>query len=302
MHLQRRDLLKMAVASALAISVPGFGARDKAAEIVAVLAELERRAGGRLGVAVMDLESGKLAGHRLDERFGMCSTFKLPLAAIILIQAQRGQLDLDTKISYSSDDLVTYAPVVEKNLERGYMTVRELAKAAQQTSDNAAANLLLRLIGGPAGFTESLRGIGDDVTRLDRVEPDMNYVPPGEVRDTTTPAAMAATLRRFLTGHLLSDENKSLLGKWMEETGTGLNRLRAGFPDGWRSGDKTGTGIAPGMPNIYNDVAVAWPDDATPSFIIAAYYEADGEYDEMRSQDIAVLRQVGEEIATLRRT
>jgi len=302
MHLQRRDLLKMAVASALAISVRSFGARDKAAEIVAVLAELERRAGGRLGVAVMDLESGELAGHRLDERFGMCSTFKLPLAAIILMQSQHGHIDLDAKISFTSDDLVPYAPVVEKNLERGYMTVRELAKAAQQTSDNAAANLLLQLIGGPAGFTESLRSIGDDVTRLDRVEPDMNYVPPGEVRDTTTPAAMAATVRRFLTGPLLSDENKSLLGKWMEETGTGLNRLRAGFPAGWRSGDKTGTGIAPGMPNIYNDVAVAWPNDATPSFIIAAYYEADGEYDEMRSQDIAVLRQVGEEIAKLRRT
>ena len=302
MHLQRRDLLKMAVASALAISVPGFGARDKAAEIVAVLAELERRAGGRLGVAVMDLESGELAGHRLDERFGMCSTFKLPLAAIILMQSQHGHIDLDAKISFTSDDLVPYAPVVEKNLERGYMTVRELAKAAQQKSDNAAANLLLQLIGGPAGFTESLRSIGDDVTRLDRVEPELNYVPPGEVRDTTTPAAMAATTRQFLAGPHLSKDNRSLLGKWMEETGTGLNRLRAGFPAGWRSGDKTGTGIAPGMPNIYNDVAVAWPNDATPSFIIAAYYEADGEYDEMRSQDIAVLRQVGKEIATLRRT
>jgi beta-lactamase class A len=302
MHLQRRDLLKMAVASALAISVPGFGARDKAAEIVAVLAELERRAGGRLGVAVMDLESGELAGHRLDERFGMCSTFKLPLAAIILMQSQQGHIDLDAKISFTSDDLVPYAPVVEKNLERGYMTVRELAKAAQQKSDNAAANLLLQLIGGPAGFTELLRSIGDDVTRLDRVEPELNYVPPGEVRDTTTPAAMAATTRRFLAGPHLSKDNRSLLGKWMEETGTGLNRLRAGFPEGWRSGDKTGTGIAPGMPNIYNDVAVAWPNDATRPFIIAAYYEADGEYDEMRSQDIAVLRQVGEEIATLRRT
>ena len=113
----------MAVASALAISVRSFGARDKAAEIVAVLAELERRAGGRLGVAVMDLESGELAGHRLDERFGMCSTFKLPLAAIILMQSQHGHIDLDAKISFTSDDLVPYAPVVEKNLERGYMTV-----------------------------------------------------------------------------------------------------------------------------------------------------------------------------------
>lgn len=294
MHLQRRDLLKLAISSALAISVPVRGGQDNAAAFAAALADLEKKSGGRLGVAVTDLDSGELAGHRVDERFGMCSTFKLPLAAIVLLQAQRGQLDLDARVSYSSDDMVAYAPVTGKNLERGYMTVAELAKATQQTSDNVAANLLLGLVGGPAGFTASLRSMGDEVTRLDRIEPEMNYVPPGEVRDTTTPAAMAATVRRILVGPLLSDDNKALLAKWMEETGTGRNRLRAGFPAGWRSGDKTGTGIAAGMPNIYNDVAVAWPNDTTPAFVVAAYYEADGEYDEMRAVDIAVLQQAGE--------
>lgn len=294
MHLQRRDLLKLAIASALAISVPVRGEQDDAAAIEAALADLEKKSGGRLGVAVTDLESGETAGHRVAERFGMCSTFKLPLVGIVLLQAQRGQLDLDARVSYASDDMVPYAPVTGRNLERGYMTVNELAEAAQQTSDNVAANLLLGLIGGPAGFTAALRSMGDEVTRLDRIEPALNYVPPGDVRDTTTPAAMAATVRQLLAGPLLSDDNKRLLAKWMQDTGTGLNRLRAGFPAGWRSGDKTGTGIAAGMPNIYNDVAVAWPDDATPAFVVAAYYEADGEYDEMRAVDIAVLKRVGE--------
>ena len=269
------------------------GNRRPSNDIAEALAELEHQSGGRLGVSMIDMDSGVSSGHRADERFGMCSTFKLPLAAVILLEAQNGRLNLEDRIHYTSDDLVPYAPVTEQNLERGYMTVAELAEAAQVTSDNVAANLLLDLVGGPNGFTEKLRGFGDDTTRLDRYEPEMNLVPPGEARDTTTPVAMAATVRILVSGAILSPDNTDTLRGWMEATRTGRNRIRAGFPETWRAGDKTGTGIADGMPNKYNDVAVAWPDDATPSFVVAAYYEADGQYDKMRDQDAAVLRAVG---------
>ena len=122
----------------------------------------------------------------------------------------------------------------------------------------------------------------------------MNFVLPGEARDTTTPAAMAQTIRSLVSGSQMSAESTGRLIAWMQQTRTGLSRLRAGFPESWRSGDKTGTGIVEGMPNRYNDVAVAWPDDGTPGFVVAAYYEADGEYDHVRDRDVAILRQVGE--------
>ncbi|HNP36267.1 MAG TPA: class A beta-lactamase [Woeseiaceae bacterium] len=293
----RRDFFKLAFGAALVVSVPACGTQSATAAIEAALADLERQAGGRLGVGILWLEGGDISGHRTDERFGMCSTFKLLLAAVILREAQERRLDLSTPVSYTEKNMLEFAPVTKKYLARGFMTIAELAEAAQKTSDNVAANLLLDRIGGPPGFTEKLREIGDDTTRLDRFEPDMNLVLPGELRDTTTPGAMAATVRRVLSGPVLSAESKELLRAWMAGTQTGLSRLRAGFPSDWRAGDKTGTAIADGMSNKYNDVAVAWPGDESKAFVIAAFYEADGHYDDMRDQDVAVLKSVGEIVA-----
>lgn len=295
-HYSRRDVLKLA--SAIALGITACGDTSSMSELESALAELERQSGGRLGVSIASLEAGQIAGHRADERFGMCSTFKLLLVAVILLEMQERRLDPNERVHYTAEDIVFHAPVTELYLERGFMSVLELAEAAQITSDNVAANLLLDLVNGPLGFTQKLREMGDPFTRLDRYEPDMNIVPLGEVRDTTTPSAMAATLRRLLTGTQLTEQSKVLLRTWMENTRTGLNRLRGGFPSSWRSGDKTGTAMASGMPNKYNDVAVAWPDDGNPGFVVAAYYEADGEYDRIRARDVAVLKEVGELAAT----
>ena len=297
--LQRRRFLQAAGIGLLTVVRLARSARLTPVEIHAALSELERRSGGRLGVAMLGFGLQTAAGHRTDERFGMCSTFKLPLAAFVLRDIQEGRLEADTAIHYSTDDLVPYAPVTEQFLERGYMSVTALAEAAQTTSDNVAANLLLRQIGGPAGLTKRLRAIGDEVTRLDRYEPELNLVPPGELRDTTTPAAMAATVRRLLEGQVLSEHYRDILVGWMKKTTTGRNRLRAGFPSNWQVGNKTGTGIAAGMPNKTNDVAVAWPDDGSPALVVAAYYESDGSYGRMRREDAEVLRVAAEIVAQL---
>lgn len=221
----------------------------------------------------------------------MCSTFKVLLAAIILRAADRGELSLETIVPYSEKDMVPYAPVTEQHLANGGMTVEALAEAIQVTSDNVAANLLLDQVGGPAGFTAMLRSLGDSVTRLDRYEPEMNLVPAGELRDTTTPRAMAETLGRVFGTEWLSEDSRATLRAWMRATQTGRRRLRAGLPAEWESGDKTGTGITSVMANKYNDVAGIW----RPSLVvIAAYYEADGHYDRIRPQDENVLRRVGE--------
>ena len=288
--LSRREVLLAILASALSGTRASGGTDSQALQ--KRLQQLETDSGGRLGVAMLRVGTEEWLSHRGDERFALCSTFKLPLAALVLRESELGLLKLDTLVEYGEADMVPYAPVTKEHLAEGGMTVGALAEAAQKTSDNVAANLLLRLLGGPEGFTQRLRSLGDDVTRLDRFEPEMNLVPPGEVRDTTTPMAMARTVARFVSGPVLSPESGQRLRNWMEETRTGLRRLRAGLPSDVSAGDKTGTGIAPGMANKYNDVAVVWPRQQSP-VVIAAYFEADGEYANIRPQDEAVLKEVG---------
>lgn len=262
------------------------------ADVAARLRELELTSGGRLGVCLLRADLSQSVQHRGGERFGMCSTFKLALAATVLRDSSLGRLSLEEFIRFSEEDMVAYAPVTTPQLAHGGMTIEALAEAAQVTSDNVAANLLLQKLGGPAGFTRRLREIGDETTRLDRYELELNFVPPGEVRDTTTPRAMAETVAGFFAGSTLTPPHAELLRGWMEATRTGLRRIRAGLPATWPAGDKTGTGIASGMANKYNDIAVVWPPGEVP-VVITAYFDADGQYDEIRSQDEAVLAEVG---------
>ena len=297
---QRRQLLALLTLCPLTAMLPQrLVHADARGDGGAALAELERRHGGRLGVYVLDGARPDAGfGHREDERFGMCSTFKLLLAAAVLREADHGRLDLDESIHFEESDLVPHAPVVAAALTHGRMSIAALAEAAQISSDNAAANLLLRRLGGPAAFTALLRGMGDGVTRLDRIEPALNLVPPGELRDTTTPRAMAQTVLRLFGGDLLSASAQQRLKAWMIATRTGLQRLRAGLPADWEVGDKTGTGIAAAMPNKHNDVAVVWRAQHPP-LVISAYYEADAHYPGMRAQDDALLAQVGRMAASL---
>jgi len=234
----------------------------------------------------------------------MCSTFKLPLAAAILRAVDQGRLRPDQFVPFTKKDLVAHSPVTRDNLAAGGMTVIELAKAAQMESDNGAANLLLALLGGPAGFTAILRELGDTKTRLDRYEPHMNLLLNGDPRDTTTPAAMSQTIRTMLTSAWLAPASRELLISWMIATETGRKRLRAGFPSTWRAGDKTGTGMARGMKDKYNDIAIAWPNAASPAstagapIIVSAFYETGVAHGKMRDEDQAVLASVGRIIAT----
>ncbi len=212
-------------------------------------------------------------GQRLDERFAMCSTFKLALAAMVLREADAGRLSLDERIVYTKADLQSYAPITSQHLADGHMTVVALAEAAQTTSDNTAANLLLRRLGGPARFTASVRQAGDAVTRLDRFEPTLNLVVPGDDRDTTTPRAMATLVAKYLTTDYLSAASRERLIGWMVATTTGQKRIRAGFPADWRAGDKTGTAQADEMTDKVNDIAIAFPPGRAP-LVVTAYFDS----------------------------
>lgn len=224
----------------------------------------------------------------------MCSTFKLSLAALTLREIDAGRLSGEEVLPYTALDLISHSPVTAAHAADGGMTVLALAECTQKTSDNLAANLLLQRLGGPGAVTAFWRSLGDPVSRLDRLEPEMNFVPVGEVRDTTSPQAIAHSVARFLTGDALTPSSRARLLSWMADTSTGLRRLRAGLPAGWSSGDKTGTAFAEDMPPKVNDIAFLRPPGGDGAlWLVAAFYEpADGAPDRLSAQE-AVLAEVG---------
>jgi beta-lactamase class A len=258
MTLDRRTLLAAA---------PGLAAWPvMAREASPLLAAYERETGGRIGLYAENLATGAKIVWRADERFVMCSTFKASLAALALLRVDRGQDSLEAMIPYGARDLLDYAPVAKQNLARGAMSVAGMCEAAVELSDNTCANLLLARVGGPSALTAFWRSTGDAVSRLDHNEPVLNRSPPGNPQDTTTPAAMAGNLRRFVLGKVLSPASRERLTGWMLGCKTGDNRLRAGLPKGWRIGDKTGNNGK----DAAGDIAVAWPAPSE-AVLICAY-------------------------------
>jgi beta-lactamase class A len=230
------------------------------------LAAIEARVGGRLGVAVLATGTGQRLDYRAGERFPMCSTFKALAAAAILHRVDEKQDYLDRFIPYTEADLLEYAPVTRKHVREGGMTLGALCAAAVTLSDNTAGNLLLKVIGGPAALTRYARSLGDEQTRLDRLEPDLNNYVPGDERDTTTPAAMLGNLHKLLLGDALSSASRARLETWLTENKTGGQMIRAGLPVDWRIGDKTGRG----GDGATNDIAILRPPGKGP-ILLAVY-------------------------------
>lgn len=303
--LTRRDFLLSCAATTTLLAIPAMAATTAANVSATGLPSRRFDAAKRLqalevghtrlGVCLLDTATGEVSGNRLDEYFAMCSTFKLALAAAYLREADQGRLDLDEMLPYSEADLLPWAPVTREHLAEGGMTIIALLQAAQQFSDGVAANLLVKRLGGPAMVTAKFREMGDNITRLDRYEPDLGLVLSADLRDTTTPRAMAQLLQRITTGALLTTESQARLLQWMENTQTGAKRLRAGIPSTWRSGNKTGTGRAEGTTNKVNDIAITFPPGCSP-IIITAYFDS-GEYtaqtEDRHQAVLAVRRQLG---------
>lgn len=264
-RLSRRDV---AIGLAALGAAPAL-ARGPGPALAERLARIERDAGGRLGVAIADADGRLLAGHRADAPFLFCSTFKLFLAGAVLAAVERGRLALHDRVAVSRADLVPYAPVVERAIAAGAMTIDALCAAAVVVSDNAAANLLLARIGGPAGLTAWFRALGGRAARLDRIEPALN-LRDGPL-DTVPPAEASAMFARLLGPAVLTAASRARLEAWLVESPTGRERLRAGLPAAWRAGSKTGTGPA-GETNDLGFVDVP----GRGRLFLAVYYEAPG--------------------------
>lgn len=222
---------------------------------------LERRDDARLGLVAIDTGSGATVTHRAGERFAFASAAKVFIAATVLDDARSG--DLDAVVPIEQRDLLSYAPVTSQHVGSG-MTVRALLDAMLRSSDNTAANLLVARVGGPSVVQQWLRGIGDQVTQVVRVEPDLNEATPGDERDTTTPAQFAADLRTVLLGDALRPEDRKMLVETMAGTTTGAATIRAGVPTGWSVVDKTGTGSY----GVRNDIGIVTPPGRAPIVLV----------------------------------
>ena len=274
----------VALAAAPAAAQP----RRRAIPFDPEIAAIERRHGGRLGVFALDTATRKTMVWREDERFNMASTFKALLAAQVLSKVDAGQEKLDRTLPYGPGDLLPASPVTTRHADSGNLSIGTLARAIVETSDNTAANLLMRELGGPQSLTRFAQGLGDDATRADRYEPDAGQYDP--LLDTTTPRAMAQTLRRLLLGNVLKPGSRRMLEDWMIASLTGANRLRAAMPRSWVAGDKTGTSAA----RQTNDIAIVRPPGRRP-LLIAAYYDAPKVSMTEREQ---ALREVGDAFVT----
>lgn len=250
----------------------------------AMVAALEHDDGGRIGVAAFNTTNGARLGYRADERFALCSTFKILLVSNVLSRVDAGDEALDRLVKYGPRDLESYAPITRAHLKNGSMTISELSAAAIEYSDNTAANLLLKSAGGPAALTRFVRTLGDLITRLDRNEPSLNTNFPGDPRDTTTPHAMIDTMRGLLVGNVLSPASRRRLIDWMVANTTGDAKLRAGLDPAWKVGDKTGSGEN----GASNDVAIVWPSNQPP-YLVAVYYSGSSASQQQQSAVIATV-------------
>lgn len=220
------------------------------------LEELEHQYNAYAGLFATNLESGRTLAHRADDPFAMCSTFKAYAAARVLQKAGRGELDLQQPVFIDPSDPMASVPNSPVTAPRAgdTMPLVQLCAAAVQRSDNIAANLLLQAIGGPPAVTEFARSIGDDHTRLDRWEVELNTAIPGDPRDTSTPRALGGGIQKLLTGTVLGEPQRRQLEDWMRGNTTSALSIRAGLPAGWTTADKTGTGDY----GSTNDIGIAY--------------------------------------------
>jgi beta-lactamase class A len=248
----------------------------------AKFADLEAAAKSRIGVSAIDVSTNRRVDYRADERFIMCSTFKVLAAAAVLKRVDENREKLDRFVRYGEAQLLSYAPVTREHVKEGGMNLEALCAAAVEQSDNTATNLLLEAIGGPEKWTAFARSLGDNVSRLDHNEPDLNIARPEKEDDTTTPAAMCADLQRLFTSGVLSAASRTKLEGWMQRNQTGLNMIRASVATDWKVGDKTGRS----GDGATNDIAVLRPPGGGPIFL-AIYTVDPAEPQDARDQFVA---------------
>lgn len=253
-------------------------------DLSAQLQQVERKYAARIGVSAIDTGTGETISYRADERFGYTSSIKVLVAAGFLSVVPAGERNSVVTWTQEDIDAAGYSPVTSAHINDG-LPLSQLAEAAVRDSDNTAANIILKKIGGPANLQELLlRHAEDETSTIVNYEPDLNSIEPGSTYDTTSPAAFTADLRSFLIGSALEKGDRATLLDWMSGNATGDPLIRAGAPAGWIVADKSG-----GAGGIRNDIAIVTPPDRAPIIItiLTVKNAADNEYENATVADTA---------------
>lgn len=290
-HWQKRFLVKIfgGVMITLSFFLLTFSGHAEENDLITTVQQVEANLDARVGITVEDKETNQNWQYHADDRFPMNSTFKTLACAALLARVDSGQEQLERIVTFDENEIVTYSPITEARVGPLGMSLGELCEATMSMSDNSAANFILEAIGGPQALTQFLRSIGDEVTRLDRWETDLNEALPGDERDTTTPNAMAMTLEQLVLGETLSLESRQKLENWLKGNEVGDDLLRAGVPDDWEIGDRTGAG-GYGSRSI---AAVMWPPQREPAIATIYITETEASFDDRN----AAIAEIGAAIA-----
>ncbi|MGZ3376846.1 MAG: class A beta-lactamase [Phenylobacterium sp.] len=312
--LGRRDLLIAGAGLALAAcgkSEPLTASHTPVLDIErlasAVNALAARAAPGILGFALMNLESGQFWDRLGDRPFPMMSVSKLPLGCAVLSEVDAGRLSLAETITLRDEDLSPpFSPIADAWPRRSAYAIDDLFTAAIRDSDNTAADVLMRRIGGPGSVAGWLQAKKIDEVRVDRYERElgtnalgmasfraawkgsaafgaaMATIPSAQrhaamlaymadPRDSATPRGMLGLLRKLDTGELISPAATRKLLQTLQQTPRGADRIKAGLPQGATFAHKPGTSITDqGLTAAFNDVGIFTLPDRR-SYAVAAF-------------------------------
>lgn len=268
----------------LGVFVSGYAVADP---VTKKIEKIEKKLGATIGVSVYERDTKNTWSYKGNEHFPLMSTFKTFACAALLSDVDAGKVKLGKPVEIKQDMLVTYSPVTEKYVGKEF-TLRDACVAAMTMSDNTAANIVLDNIGGPKGLTRFMLRIGDNHTRLDRMEPTLNEAVPGDMRDTTTPDAITLSLNKILFEDVLTEHSKKQLKQWMMDNKVSDGLVRSVLPEGWKIADRSGAGGF-GSRGI---TAVIWSETRPPVILSIYLSQTDASFDS-RNQAIA---EIGKEI------
>jgi beta-lactamase class A len=250
--------------------------------------EIARDANGRVGVAVMLLESRESAELRGDQHFPMHSVYKLPIAMAVLRRVDRGELQLDQTLKVEKTDLVRkgiYSPIRDKYPQGAQLTIAELLRYAVAESDGTASDVLLKLTGGARGVMLVLNDINVSGVNVVNSEKEIGRDWQTQYENWATPKAGVELLAALQTHRGLSAESQAVLLKLTTESIPGAKRLKGQLPAGTVVAHKTGTGgIRDGITSATNDIGIITLPNGT--HLAVAVFVSDSSADEATRESV----------------
>lgn len=225
------------------------------------VAAIAARAHGRVGVACSLPGAVLDCALDADARLPMQSMYKLQIAMAALHQVEAGRWQLTTMVPFLPSDLFpfeTHSPLQDQYPRAGVdVPLERLMQLAVSDSDNAACDLLLRLLGGPSAVDAYVKRLGIRDMQIANTEKQMHADVSAQYRNYASARAMVALLRMLADRPPLSAEHTALLLKWMTDTSTGEHRLKSLLPPGTVIAHKTGTsGVDGGLAHATNDAGL----------------------------------------------